>query len=716
MQIHAICRVLHGANAAHKAASRNGSCQAAVFALTVLRAFENFLSELAKRTSREHHPAARSLGPPSPSAMHRPNSPRLAALVALSLAAAGVANAQGRGGAPPGPPPASGIVNGKLGPIIKDGMMQPVLEFADTAQIIRQSLWVETNYDTDRDGKLDRVHVQVTRPGAAEKAGLKVPILMLSSPYIGPTNGNAVNWDVNQELGAASPPRKNPPFRAYADTMRLNPGPVQWVQRGFAAVAVENSGTGLSAGCPTVGDAIENITPKFAIDWLNGRAKGYTTLDGNTEVSATSWSSGKVGMSGTSYEGTMPLAAAVTGVPGLEAIIPMSPNTSQYRYYRANGLVRSPGGYLGEDIDELYDFIHSGRVREKCDEIWRDGIFAQNQDRKTGDFNQFWADRDQTPLLKNVKAAVLFAHGFNDWNVMPEHTLRMWDALKKLNPKAKLYMHQGGHGGSPPGDIVNKWWAHYLYGVDNGVDTLPRAMVVQSNAVGTPAPGGRGNVPPMPVFYSDFPAPGSALVKVFPAKGGSGVGSLAFSAPGKQGTEKLTDDFNVSPAKMAISTSSSNRLLYALPAFKDTIHLSGRPVVTLKLSSNKPAVNLSVYLVTLPFDSARVGSAGQLGVVTRGWADPQNYKSLTSDADYTSMSRGEPLKAGQFYNMTFPLEADDQIILPGQQLGLMIFSSDAGFTLRPAPGAQLTIDLDGTSVSLPIVGGKAKLQGATGGK
>ena len=412
----------------------------------------------------------------------------LAAIASLSLVLTSIANAQGRGGGPV-TPAVSGIgADGKLGPVVRDGMMQPVLEFADSTQIVRQSLWVETNFDSDRDGKLDRVHVQVTRPGAAERAGLRIPTLMLSSPYIGPTNGDAVNWDVHQELGAASAPRINPAFRAFSDTMRLKAGPTQWVARGFAAVAVENAGTGLSTGCPTVGDSIENITPKFAIDWLNGRAKGYTTIDGNVEVSAASWSNGKVGMTGSSYEGTMPLAAAVTGVEGLEAIIPVSPNTSQYRYYRSYGLVRSPGGYLGEDVHELYDFIHSGRVRERCDSIWRDGIFAQQADRQTGDFNQFWADRDQTPLVKNIKAAVLFAHGFNDWNVMPEHTIRMWDALKKINPSAKIYMSQGGHGAPPPQDIQAKWWAHYLYGVDNGVDTLPRAMIVQSSAVAA-APG-----------------------------------------------------------------------------------------------------------------------------------------------------------------------------------------------------------------------------------
>ena len=48
---------------------------------------------------------------------------------------------------------------------------------------------------------------------------------------------------------------------------------------------------------------------------------------------------------------------------------------------------------------------------------------------------------------------------------------------------------------------------------------------------------------------------------------------------------------------------------------------------------------------------------------------------------------------------------DDQIIKAGQQIGLMIFSSDKEYTLHPKPGTELTIDLDGTSLTLPVVGG-----------
>jgi X-Pro dipeptidyl-peptidase len=476
------------------------------------------------------------------------------------------------------------------------------------------------------------------------------------------------------------------------------------------AVSAEMAGTGLSTGCPTSGGAAERDGSKWVIMWLNGRAKAFTTVDGNQEVKATGWTNGKVGMYGTSYEGAMPMAAAVTGVKGLEAIIPISPNTSDYRYYRSYGLVRSPGGYLGEDIDVLYDFVHSGRVREKCDSLYRDGEFTQFMDRAHGDFNDQWKARDQTQLIKNVHAAVLFAHGFNDWNVMPDNTIRMWEALKKNNKSAKIYMSQGGHGAPPPADIQNKWWAHYLYGVNNGVDTLPRAMIVQSTAV--VAGGGRGAA--APTFFADYPIPGTASIALHPLKGGNGVGALGFAAAGKQGSEKLTDDWHVKPGDMALAASSPNRLLYALPVLKDSIHMSGQTVVTLRLALSKPAANLSVYLVTLPFDPATIGSAGQVGVVTRGWADPQNYKALKGAGDFLSTKPGEPLTPGKFYTMTFPLQPDDQIIKPGQQLALMILSSDYGFTLRPTPGTELTVDLDGSSITIPVLGGQAALKKALG--
>ena len=42
----------------------------------------------------------------------------------------------------------------------------------------------------------------------------------------------------------------------------------------------------------------------------------------------------------------------------------------------------------------------------------------------------------------------------------------------------------------------------------------------------------------------------------------------------------------------------------------------------------------------------------------------------------------------------------------------MVFSSDKYFTLHPDPGTTLTVDLGGTSIKLPVVGGAEALRRA----
>jgi X-Pro dipeptidyl-peptidase len=216
-------------------------------------------------------------------------------------------------------------------PIFVDGQAQIVPDFADEALWIRQTLFVETEFDSDGDGRRDRMFVGVTRPRQTGTDALKVPVIYESSPYFAGTSGDRqFLWDVRQELGAAPPPRTSQPSIAFEERREhVSTSLVAtWVPRGFAVVHSDAPGTGLSQGCPTVGSDPEQLAPKAVIDWLNGRANGFTTAEGTEEVVATSWSSGKVGMTGTSYNGTIPLAAAVTGVKGLEAIIPVAPNTS----------------------------------------------------------------------------------------------------------------------------------------------------------------------------------------------------------------------------------------------------------------------------------------------------------------------------------------------------------------------------------------------------
>ncbi len=592
----------------------------------------------------------------------------------------------------------------RIVPVFANGQAQVVPGFADSTQWIRQELWVETTFDSDGDGKRDRMHVDVTRPRQTQTEGLKVPVVYESSPYFAGTSGpQEFLWNVKQEVGAQPPPRTSQPAIAFVSTRpRISNSQVMsWVPRGFAVVHSESPGTGLSQGCPTVGGANESLAPKAVIDWLNGRARGFTTIDGSDTVSA-AWSTGKVGMTGTSYNGTLPLAAATTGVQGLEAIIPIAPNTSYYHYYRSNGLIRHPGGWLGEDIDFLYDFINSGRPerREYCARTVRDGEMAAGRDRASGDYNTFWEGRDYLPKVANVKAATLMAHAFNDWNVVPEHSVRIYEALKARKVPAQVFFHQGGHGGAPPMEMMNRWFTRYLHGVPNGVENDPKAWIVREDADRR-----------QPTPYADYPNPAAVDVTLHLLPGGREVGGLTLVERESQRTENLDDDVTYSGAALAAAEKSPHRLLYATPFLRDDVHLSGTARIRIRVSSSKAAANLSVWLVALPWPEALVAGGPAVdgtrtgAVITRGWADPQNYRSLT---------RGEPLVPGRFYPMTFALQPDDQIIPAGKRIGLMIFSSDRDFTLWPEPGTTLTVDLDGTSIRLPVVGGAAALRRAFG--
>lgn len=581
-------------------------------------------------------------------------------------------------------------------PVFENGMAQSVPAFSNAQEWVREQLWVECSFDSDFDGKKDRVHVDVTRPKQTDTEGLKVPVIYESSPYFaGTASGREILWDVKQELG------EDPPKRTVHPQVAFNPNRKNvstslvnvWVPRGFAVVHSEAPGTGLSTGSPTVGGDPERYAPKAVIDWLCGRAKGFTAVEGGDEVKAP-WCSGKVGMIGTSYNGTIPLAAATTGVEGLEAIIPVAPNTSYYHYYRSNGLVRHPGGWLGEDIDSLYDFINSGDParRENSNRIYRDGEFAKHQDRKTGDLNAFWAERDLLRHAKGVKCAVLMAHAFNDWNVVPMHSVRISEALKGRVPLVQ-YFHQGGHGGDPPFDLVNKWFTRYLYGVENGVENGPKAYIVREGA------NRRGT----PTEYPDYPHPDAKMVTLEPMAGGNAIGGLGKrTSPKQAGRESLVDDVQFDAPALVKATTSPNRLLYATEELKQPVHISGTPRVTIRMASSKPACNLSVYLVQLPWTDGQIGTAN---LITRGWADPQNWRALTKGGDYQSMDKGTPLKPGEFVTLTFDLQPDDQIIPAGKRIALMIFSSDRDFTLWPKAGTQLTVDLGATKLLLPVVGG-----------
>lgn len=581
-------------------------------------------------------------------------------------------------------------------PIFRDGEAQIVSAFTDEKEWIKEELWVETPFDSDKDGRPDRMHVFVTRPQQTESGQLQLPVVYTSSPYYGMSLWTIVrdktskyNWNVEHELGETPPKRKTSklktrkkrPFAAYYFDRT-------WVPRGYITVYSSSPGTGLSDGIVSVGGHTESQAPKCVIDWLCGRAKGFSSRKGGQEVKAF-WSNGKVGMTGTSYDGTLCLAAATTGVEGLEAIIPIAPVTNFYQYYRSGGLVRSPGGYPGEDADVLFDLVSSKkRPRQVKKRIKaRMETLADKQDRSSGDYNAFWASRNYLERLDSVKTPMIIAHAFNDWNVMTEHSFQLYKAVKEKGLPVQLYYHQGGHGGDPSLTMMNRWFTKYLHGVDNGVENDPSVQITREHEY-------------HPTVYSTYPDADAANVTLYP----TGENGLGFNASNNSLAQQFTDNGEVPFVDLVKNKDSQHRLLYASPELREDVRISGVANMRIRLKCNQPAANISVCLVALPWLEGE-GRAIYDNIITRGWIDPQNRNSI---------SKSEPLQPNEFYEMTFDLMPDDQVIPVGTKIGLVIYASDKEYTLCPDPGTEITVDLQATQLTLPVVGGKDALKKALG--
>ena len=165
------------------------------------------------------------------------------------------------------------------------------------------------------------------------------------------------------------------------------------------------------------------------------------------------------------------------------------------------------------------------------------------------------------------------------------------------------------------------------------------------------------------------------------------------------------DNFAFEGGQLAAAEWSNHRLLYATPSLQQDVHLSGAATVRVRVASDAAAANLTVWLVSLPWtDSDDIND----NVITKGWADPANAGA----DDIGSPRSGTGLTPGEFVELEFALQPDDQVIPAGARIGLMVFSSDKYFTVHPEPGTGLVVDLRGTSVELPVVGGVEVLRRA----
>ena len=591
--------------------------------------------------------------------------------------------------------------------------------------VIREVVYVESRIDSDQDGLPDLVKVNIIRP----RYEGKIPAVMTASPYHQGTNDKAsdkalYNMNVNLQVKEPHTIQVEEPQLELVDPVcsaqlvseteetltHINSSYTlndYLLARGFANLYVSGLGTKDSQGLMTNGDYRQIEAYKNVIDWLNGRCRAFTDHTRKRQVKA-DWSNGKVATTGLSYLGTMSNGLATTGVDGLEVIIAEAGISSWYNYYRENGLVTSPGGYPGEDFDSLAELTYSRALRagdylrHHAAHVADLEEVKKQLDRKTGDYNQFWHDRNYLLHADQVKAEVVFTHGSQDWNVKPLHVFNMFQALPTSIQK-HLFYHNGAH------VYLNNWQSIDFRESMNAL--LSKKLLGYDSSYELPA-----------VIWQDN-------------TGEQSWTSLDdFGNQTNQRTFSLGDDEKV--IQNRYETKDYERYGKAYPTFltdlyqdkaqqvtidlpiEEDLHLNGKARLHLRLYSSTNKGLLSAQLLELgskkylqPYpavlsvrtlDNGRYHmldnltelpfkEAGQR-VISKGYLNLQNRHDLLEV---------EAVTPGEWMEFDFDLQPTIYKLEKGSTLRLVLYTTDFEITVRDQTDYQLTIDLAQSSLHLP---------------
>ncbi|MEU4226087.1 Xaa-Pro dipeptidyl-peptidase [Nonomuraea sp. NPDC026600] len=579
---------------------------------------------------------------------------------------------------------------------VENGRTQPVFSYADA---VREYVYVESSVDSDSDGRLDRVRVDIIRPKESGP-GLKVPVIIDESPYYDNSGrGNEAERKVYDAAGNVTK------FPLFYDNY--------FVPRGYAVLNVDMLGTTRSDGCPDIGGKADVLGGKAVVDWLNGRAKAFRA-DGTQAVA--DWTTGKAGMIGKSYDGTLANAVAATGVRGLETIVPISAISSWYKYQRSNGVV-----YNYDYASWLANYVDTD-PEPKCQAV-RDRMDAEDGD-DTGDYNAFWAERDYINGLlgdvSKVRASVFVVHTANDLNVKPDNFSTWWQALAKRNVPRKIWVGQYQH--VDPFDFEGRrdvwvdtlhgWFDHWLQGVRNEVMNAPRADVQTG--------------PTQWITQRDWPAPPAANVALRPAADGS----LGLVPARRDASASFTDVALEEEEMIAdVGTAKPGRVAFTSGALPLDLRLSGTPTADLRVKLDKPDANLTALLVDFG-DATRVDWRRGQGITTLTEEDCHGDSTAADDACYRkvatntvtrpaeivargwidvrnrdSLSTASPLPVGTWGKVKWQTMPHDYTFRKGHRIALIVAGTDTTYTSEAGTGANVTLDLARSSMVVPFTQG-----------
>lgn len=483
------------------------------------------------------------------------------------------------------------------------------------------------------------------------------------------------------------------PYRKDDLTASYRPEYLRLAEAGYVVCRVDVRGTGSSEGVATDEyPAAERTDMVAVIDWL----------------ATQEWSTGNVGMYGTSYSGFNSIQIAMERPPALKAIIPIYATDDRYaddvHYYGGalkqldaidyptymiamNALPPVPSIYgegQGEDWREAWE----RRVLDT--EPW---LITWMEHQR---FDDYWQFGSLKPTYDAIECPVMIIAGWADG--YRNNSFRTFEALRC--PK-RLIFGPWAHAATdtslpgPNHDLIPehlKWWDHWLKGIDNGVDREPPIMVFAQRST-LPAPD-RNEVrgrwrweltwpparlveTPMELAKAEVNREGDGpdMLQIRGDVGWTAWISCAGSMPWGQPDDQRPDEIH--------------SLTYTWERLEDELEILGHAGLSATVRSSAPVAYLSAKLCDVFPD-------GTSSLVARG---------MLNLAHRDSRQQPSPLEPWHAYEVTLELEVGSWTFEAGHRIRLDVAGADWPNAWAPPSGGTLALDRGDAVLTLPVLDG-----------
>jgi putative CocE/NonD family hydrolase len=313
--------------------------------------------------------------------------------------------------------------------------------------------------------------------------------------------------------------------------------------------------------------------------------------------------------------------------------------------------------------------------------------------------NAFWEEVGPYTYLDALRSSPLPAWFWGNLNDEPTSQV----ILEAANLGGKLLVGPGSHCVPPPGfDLggeLQRFFDHYLKGVDNGIEREPRNQWwVEQAAAGNE-------------WIRSDSLPGQDSTREYWYLGSAANGGTLSQAAQPDAKEQFTVDYDVGAGEYFafwVESQAAHGLTFTSAPLAEELHLEGYPVAELTVAADRDDINVFAYLEEIAADgSAHVLAHGRLAASYRATAQAP-YDTLGLPWHPGRASDHQPLVPGEAVKLEIAFLPVSRVIPAGHQLRFVVTGADprqrnlAEIRQDPPPVMTLQLGGDAARVSLPV--------------